>query len=388
MINKKYAAATYLLAILGAFATVHFQLTSLIEISEQISCWFVKFLKWISIPMIFLSVTSAAAGLNPKSSLSKLFSQLFKYTIFTTMLSAATALVLYLIIQPSLANAIDGNCTSSRMQISTSTYSICLIITLMSCALLSMIIRYYDAKQPLKKTKAFIISSYNAVMFVIRKFFMLLPFAIWAFIVEFIVDLNTIDMAQFTRYLSIIVLANLIQALITLPLILMAHRIKPLQLFKNLVPALSTAFWSKSSSVALPEAIRCSIDRAKMDPEVAKFSLPLCITLNMNACAAFILTTVLFISESNGVSFSPMMLCAWVVIATIAAIGNAGIPMGCYTLSGVILSYLGVPLVILGLILPFYSLIDMLESAINVWSDGCVTAILNKKNKEKKEVKI
>jgi Na+/H+-dicarboxylate symporter len=35
-----------------------------------------------------------------------------------------------------------------------------------------------------------------------------------------------------------------------------------------------------------------------------------------------------------------------------------------------------VPLHILGIILPFYSLIDMLESAINVWSDSCVAAVV------------
>ena len=68
---------------------------------------------------------------------------------------------------------------------------------------------------------------------------------------------------------------------------------------------------------------------------------------------------------------------AWILIATVTAIGNAGVPMGCYTLSGVILAYMGAPLYILGLILPFYTLIDMLESAINVWSDACVTHIVD-----------
>ena len=33
---------------------------------------------------------------------------------------------------------------------------------------------------------------------------------------------------------------------------------------------------------------------------------------------------------------------------------------------------------ILGVILPFYTLIDMLESAINVWSDSCVAAVVQK----------
>ena len=37
-----------------------------------------------------------------------------------------------------------------------------------------------------------------------------------------------------------------------------------------------------------------------------------------------------------------------------------------------------VPLNILGVILPCYTMIDMVESALNVWSDGCVTAVVDK----------
>lgn len=387
MINKKFAFASYSMAIILAFITFHYNVQPLITFSEHVACWFVKILKWISLPMIFLSVTSAIASQKPNQSSSGLFTRLLKYTVFTTMLSAATALILYVTIQPAISTGIDGNCPNNKMAISTSTYSISLIATLIMCVLVSLTIKYFEKRSPLAKTKLAIISSYKIAMFLIQKLFMLLPIAIWAFVIEFFMDLDKIEISQFSKYLTIIVSANLIQACITLPIILYFHKINALKLAKELMPALSTAFWSKSSGVALPEAIRCAIDRAKMSPEVAKFSLPLCITLNMNACAAFILTTVLFVSESSGISFSPLVLCSWIVIATIAALGNAGIPMGCYTLSGVLISYIGAPLTILGLILPFYSMIDMLESAINVWSDGCVTAILNKKHIEAEKAK-
>jgi Na+/H+-dicarboxylate symporter len=66
----------------------------------------------------------------------------------------------------------------------------------------------------------------------------------------------------------------------------------------------------------------------------------------------------------------------WIILSTIAAIGNAGVPMGCYFLASAFLAAMNVPLHILGIILPFYTLIDMLESAINVWSDSCVAAVV------------
>ena len=75
--------------------------------------------------------------------------------------------------------------------------------------------------------------------------------------------------------------------------------------------------------------------------------------------------------------FSPWELVSWILIASIAAIGNAGVPMGCYMLSSAFLAAMGVPLQLLVVILPFYALIDMLESAINVWSDSCVTAMVD-----------
>ena len=57
--------------------------------------------------------------------------------------------------------------------------------------------------------------------------------------------------------------------------------------------------------------------------------------------------------------------------------------MGCFFLSASLLSSMGVPLTLLGLILPFYSIIDMIETSLNVWSDVCVTQVIDQKFKER-----
>ena len=53
--------------------------------------------------------------------------------------------------------------------------------------------------------------------------------------------------------------------------------------------------------------------------------------------------------------------------------------MGCYFLTLSLMAGVGAPLGILGVILPIYTIIDMLETAENVWSDACVCAIVDKK---------
>jgi Na+/H+-dicarboxylate symporter len=52
--------------------------------------------------------------------------------------------------------------------------------------------------------------------------------------------------------------------------------------------------------------------------------------------------------------------------------------MGCYFLTLSLMSGIGAPITILGIILPIYTIIDMVETAENVWSDSCVASMVDK----------
>jgi Na+/H+-dicarboxylate symporter len=41
------------------------------------------------------------------------------------------------------------------------------------------------------------------------------------------------------------------------------------------------------------------------------------------------------------------------------------------------MSGIGAPVAVLGIILPIYTIIDMVETAENVWSDSCVAAMVD-----------
>jgi len=68
----------------------------------------------------------------------------------------------------------------------------------------------------------------------------------------------------------------------------------------------------------------------------------------------------------------------WILVSVVSAVGNAGVPMGCYFLTLSLMSGIGAPVAILGIILPIYTIIDMVETAENVWSDSCVSAMVDK----------
>ena len=57
--------------------------------------------------------------------------------------------------------------------------------------------------------------------------------------------------------------------------------------------------------------------------------------------------------------------------------------MGCYFLTLSLMAGVGAPIGILGIILPIYTIIDMIETGVNVWSDSCVCSIVDKELTEK-----
>ena len=97
----------------------------------------------------------------------------------------------------------------------------------------------------------------------------------------------------------------------------------------------------------------------------------------MNGCAQFILLSVCFVSAYTGHPLSASEHVGMIFLSVIAAIGNAGVPMGCFFLASSILASNDIPLHLMGSILPLYTFIDMVETSLNVWSDVSITKIVD-----------
>lgn len=82
--------------------------------------------------------------------------------------------------------------------------------------------------------------------------------------------------------------------------------------------------------------------------------------------------------QNGGVDLTLTTMLVWLFISVIAAIGNAGVPMGCYFLTLSLMSGIGAPIAIMGIILPVFTVLDMIETAENVWSDSCVAAMTDR----------
>lgn len=381
-----------LLVVLGIAAGYSKQ-PQLLAMAHVLSDIFMRLLKLVSLPIISFSLLSTLTGMGKWSEIKILGNQVIRYTVITTLISASIAWALYSIVEPEMT-ARNGSISalpiishSSYLDIILNMFPTNLVQpflehNVMGVMFMTIFLSFAVLQLPADKRDVMhkmFDCLFSAIMVIVGWITIVMPFAVWAFIVEFTQEVQKgLKIHELASYLGIILAANIIQSMITLPLMLKKHGIPPFDAFKKMLPALSLAFFSKSSAAAMPLAMQCS-HRCGVSDKVSQFSFPLCTSINMNACAAFILITVLFVAENHGVHFSMLERILWIFMASIAAIGNAGVPMGCFFLSCALLTTMGVPITMMGVILPFYALIDMLESAINIWSDACVTLVVNKK---------
>jgi Na+/H+-dicarboxylate symporter len=368
------------------------------NIAVMMSDAFIKIFKCLSLPLISLSMIVTITSYHSDMQMKRISQKTLCYTLVTTVTAAIVACVLYALINPttpqmiSLGDDIPPIRDISYLQhisqlIPSHIFEPFMEHNVMSVLLMAIVtgsaIRFIPDDRHREVISSFFQGLHSIFITLTRWVIKIIPLALYSFIAVTVIQLRKgLDISGIGEYLAIVILANAVQGLVVLPLWLRWQGISPFQTMRKVMPALSIAFFSKSSTGTLPMTIQCAEKNLKVSPGIAQFVLPLCTTINMNGCAAFIFSTVIYLSQSHGIEITFMTMISWIIIATIAAIGNAGVPMGCFFLSASLLSSMGVPLTLLGLILPFYNIIDMIETSLNVWSDVCVTQVIDRKFKE------
>ncbi|KTD71149.1 MULTISPECIES: dicarboxylate/amino acid:cation symporter [Legionella] len=365
------------------------------ETGLLISDLFIKLFKCISLPIISLSIIVTLANYKTDGYMKKIWQRTIKYTFSTTIVAAVISCLLYIIIQPSSVQVnLDAQAVKSASSLGYLGYLANIVPTnllspfleqqVMGVLFLSIIIgiatRQIPDEQARDTITRFFRGAHGMFLVMTRWIIAVIPLGLFGFITSTVVQLRSgMDIKGIGEYLLIVVLANLVQGFVILPLWLKKNKIQPFAAMRAMLPALSVAFFSKSSVGTLPVTMNTIENNLQVKPAVSRFVLPLCTSINMNGCAAFIFATVIYLMQNHGMPISYGTMVLWVFVATVAAIGNAGVPMGCFFLSISLLSSMNVPIVLMGVILPFYGLIDMLETALNVWSDACVTKVVNDK---------
>ena len=359
---------------------------------------YTRLFQFVAVPTIALAVTTTLALLGARKNTGRIFLHTILYTLLTTAAAALVGLLLFKVIEPGNlpADVIQqGNTSVPENLGAVSYYSHILSVipnnilapfssgNVLSILLVAVAVGLVLA---MKKESGNIQTLLKGILGMQEVLFALIKGLVWTLplgIMAFAAQLSAQVSAGFIigslgKYTAVVLGGNLIQFFIVLPLFLLFRGINPLKVFRCMLPAVLMALFTKSSAATLPVTVESAENNLKAKEEVARFVLPICCTINMNGCAAFILVTSLFVMQNGGWTLSIPTMILWLLISIVSAIGNAGVPMGCYFLTLSLMSGIQAPIGILGIILPIYTIIDMIETAENVWSDSCVCAMVDK----------
>ena len=345
---------------------------------------YTRLFQLLAVPTIVLAVITTFATFGSKGS-GRIFGRTLIYTLLTTFAAAAIGALLYVLVAPGnlpieALDQADRAIVDAPQQ---SYYDHILTVipnnivkpflegNVLSLLLLAFAVGIGLSRLPESENKAVVVKGLlglqDLLFLLIRGLIWTLPLGILAFAAQLSAQVSAGVVADsIGKYVLVVLGGNVIQFFIILPLFLLARGLNPIHVLGRMMPAVLMALFTKSSAATLPVTMESAEQRLGVRKDIARFVLPICTTINMNGCAAFILVTSLFVMQNGGTPLTIGTILLWILISVISAVGNAGVPMGCFFLTLSLMSGIGAPVAILGIILPIYTIIDMVETAENV----------------------
>ena len=184
-----------------------------------------------------------------------------------------------------------------------------------------------------------------------------------------------------------VIIGSLIQTLITHGLIVRFLAWLPVApFFRGVADAMMVGFSTASSSATLPVAIRVAEQNLGVKPAVSSTVLPLGASIGMDGTAMYVGMLALFAAQAFGVILSPADYAVILVITPLIAMGAGPVPSGSLFVLAAVLGAIGVgpeqTALLVGFILPFDRILDMIRTVPNVTGDLAVATAVGRWERE------
>ena len=133
---------------------------------------------------------------------------------------------------------------------------------------------------------------------------------------------------------------------------------------------------STTSSGSLPITTSVTNEDFGVSSELSSFSLPLGATINMNGGCIYYAAAIVMTAQIYGMNLTPSALINIIISTVLVAMGCPGVPGGAIIMTTILLTNMGLPLEIVGLIAGIFRLIDMANTTFNVTGDVVTTMVV------------
>lgn len=363
---------------------------------------FLRALKMIVIPLIFFTITSGIANNGNAANLGKIGAKTLGFYLLTTLLAAVTGLFLVNIMRPGQGaelllqdlpekgtpihegksirdllitiipdNIFSALTASNTLQIIVFAVLLGFFITRLPENQRQVLTQFFDASSAVMM---------KITMFIIR----FAPYGIFGIVARQVAlqDNPTGLAVSLGRYMLVVIAGLSLHSLVSLPVILLASGIHPVRHYKAMLPVLITAFSTSSSNATLPLTLSTVQSGCGVSQRIAGFTLPLGATINMNGTALYEIVAAMFIAQVYGIHLPADKQITGVLVALLAAVGAAGIPMAGLVTMTIVMTAMGLPVEGIALVLTVDRPLDMFRTLVNVLGDTCGAVVVAKSEGE------
>lgn len=348
---------------------------------------FVRLIRMLVTPLVFLTIASGVASLADPKRLGSIGVKTLLMYVFTTALAVTVGLAAATMFAPGAGASFAGvapNAVASPKApidiflgiIPSNPFAAMaegdtLAVIFFAALVGAGVIVAGEAAEPVRR----LLASGSEVMLRIVGFVMeVAPFGVFA-LIAVVVGANGPETFVSIFWLTLCVIAgSLFQTLIVHGgVIRIGAWLPALPFFRGVADAIMVGFSTSSSSATLPVAIRVAEKNLGISPPVASTVLPLGATIGMDGAAMYVAMLTLFAAQAFGVDLSAADYLVIAATTTVVAMGVAPVPSGSLFVLAAVLAAIGVTpeqtALVVGFILPFDRILDMIRTVPNVTAD-------------------
>ncbi|MEA4902688.1 L-cystine transporter [Desulfitobacterium sp.] len=225
----------------------------------------------------------------------------------------------------------------------------------------------------------FLNALHDVVMRIVTIVLRLTPYGVLALMTKFVSTSNVSEILRLLQFVLASYTAIIIMFVIHM-IILAGFGLNPLTYLKKSAHVLTFAFTSRTSAGTLPLTVEALTDRLGVSKGIANLAATFGTSIGQNGCAG-IYPAMLAVMIAPAVGIDPMtpaFLLKLVVVVALSSFGIAGVGGGATFAALTVLSIMGLPVGLVGLLIAIEPLIDMARTALNV-SDSMVTGLVSSK---------
>ncbi|MDX1347518.1 MAG: dicarboxylate/amino acid:cation symporter [Thiomicrorhabdus chilensis] len=368
---------------------------------------FLNALKMIVVPLVVSAIITGIGNIGTQGGFGRLGGKTLTYYVATSFIAILIGLVLVNVIQPGVSDnpapvieaneqvtqAVAGKSAGDVVDVflrmvPTNIVDAAAQGQMLGLIFFSLLFGYFMTLiegSPRETLMDFWQGVFDVMMLITAWIMKFAPLGVFGLVAASVAKTGFDQFGNLALFFVTVVLALAIHLLVVMPLILrfFGGVKNPWLHFQAMAPALLTAFSTSSSSSTLPISMNALEKRAGVSNRVASFVLPLGATVNMDGTALYECVAAVFIAQLFGVPLDFATQLLIVVIALTTSIGVAGIPSASLVAISIILVAVGLPAEAIGLLLVVDRLLDMMRTAVNIFSDSVGAVVIAKSEGEK-----